>query len=85
MEVEVLKNLKWLWAAFSVAWALHIGYVLSLSSREKKLRGQLEDIRSMLREHGESRERGAAPDGAAGVGGQGSGVREDGAAPDGAA
>lgn len=59
MEVEVLKNLKWLWAAFSVAWALHIGYVLSLSSREKKLRGQLEDIRSMLREHGESRERGA--------------------------
>ena len=78
MEVEVLKNLKWLWAAFSVAWALHIGYVLSLSSREKKLRGQLEDIRSMLREHGESRERGedgAAPGGAAGVGGQGSGVR----------
>lgn len=58
MEFEVLKNLKWLWAAFSVAWAMHIGYVLSLSGREKKLRGQLEDIRSMLREHGESKDRG---------------------------
>ncbi len=51
MEIEVLKNLKWLWAAFSVAWAIHIGYVLSLSGREKKLRSQLEDIRSLLREH----------------------------------
>ncbi len=50
MEEEVLKNLKWLWAAFSIGWALHIGYVISLSSREKKLRGQLEDLRNLLQE-----------------------------------
>ncbi len=54
MEIEVLKNLKWLWAAFSVAWALHIGYVWSLSGRERKLRSELEDIRSLLREHNKS-------------------------------
>ena len=54
MEEEVLKNLKWLWAAFSIGWALHIGYVISLSSRAKKLRGQLEDLRNLLQEHDKS-------------------------------
>lgn len=44
------ENLKWLWAAFSIAWALHIGYILVLSDRVRKLQGQLEDLRAQLGE-----------------------------------
>ncbi len=44
------ENLKWLWAAFSIAWALHVGYILLLSDRTKKLQGQLEDLRAQLSE-----------------------------------
>lgn len=44
------ENLKWLWAAFSIAWALHIGYILLLSDRTRKLQSQLEDLRAQLGE-----------------------------------
>ncbi len=44
------ENLKWLWAAFSVAWALHIGYVSLLSGRARKLEGQLKNLRAQLKE-----------------------------------
>ena len=44
------ENLKWLWVAFSVAWALHIGYVALLSGRTKKLEQQLENLSAQLKE-----------------------------------
>ena len=44
------ENLRWLWVAFSVAWALHIGYVMLLSGRTKKLERQLEDLDTQLKE-----------------------------------
>ena len=48
------ENLKWLWAAFSVAWALHIGYMMMLSGREKNLRRQIEDLKGLLKEQTKS-------------------------------
>lgn len=44
------ENLKWLWAAFSVAWVMHILYVLSLSTRQKNLRRQIDDLKAQLEE-----------------------------------
>ena len=44
------ENLKWLWVAFSVAWALHIGYVVLLSGRTNRLERQLEDLNAQLKE-----------------------------------
>ena len=44
------ENLKWLWAAFSIAWAMHIGYLGLLSGRTRKLGRQLEDLRIQLTE-----------------------------------
>jgi CcmD family protein len=46
------ENLKWLWYAFSVAWILVVLYVASLSRREKKLREELEALKSMVEERG---------------------------------
>jgi len=46
----VEENLKWLWAAFSIAWALHIGYLGLLSDRARKLERQLKDLRIQLAE-----------------------------------
>lgn len=42
------ENLKWLWAAFSIAWALHIAYIVHLSGRSRKLERQLEALRAQL-------------------------------------
>ena len=44
------ENLKWLWAAFSVAWALHVGYIVLLSSRTRKLGRELEALRAQLQD-----------------------------------
>ncbi len=44
------ENLKWLWAAFSIAWTMHIGYLGLLSSRTRKLELQLKDLRIQLAE-----------------------------------
>ena len=43
------ENLKWLWAAFSVAWALHIGYVALLSSRTRKLEDRINTLSAQLK------------------------------------
>jgi len=45
-------GLEWLFYAFSAAWVLHVGYLVSLSSREKKLREQLDYLKTLLEEHG---------------------------------
>ena len=50
------ENLKWLWAAFSIAWALHMGYMFRLSGRTKTLERQIEDLQAQL----EERQKGAS-------------------------
>ena len=42
------ENLKWLWYAFSVAWVIHLLYVVMLGRREAKLRQELDALRSMV-------------------------------------
>lgn len=42
------ENLKWVWAAFSVAWALHLLYVYTLAARQKKLREEMRNLRAQL-------------------------------------
>ena len=49
------ENLKWLWMAFSVAWILHIGYVVLLSRRTSKLQRQLEHLGAQLTERRDDR------------------------------
>ncbi len=46
------ENLKWVWAAFTIAWALHVGYLALLSDKARKLQGQLEDLQAQLAERG---------------------------------
>lgn len=47
------ENFKWLWAAFSIAWALHIGYLALLSKRTKSVEHQLDDLRNQLKDQGQ--------------------------------
>ena len=47
----MVENLKWLWAAFSIAWALHIGYLAVLSRRTRSVQSQLDDLHAQLKEH----------------------------------
>lgn len=49
------ENFKWLWAAFSIAWALHIGYLALLSKRTKSVEHQLDDLRNQLKDQGQER------------------------------
>ena len=44
------ENLKWLWYAFGAAWIIHIFYIRTISSREKKIREQLDHLKSLLAE-----------------------------------
>jgi CcmD family protein len=41
---------RWVWYAFTVAWVLHAGYVLTLSLRQKRLLRQIEDLQQLLKE-----------------------------------
>jgi hypothetical protein len=45
------ENLHWLWYAFSAAWIVHILYLVSISSREKKLREQMDYLKTLLQQH----------------------------------
>ena len=40
--------MKWLWAAFSVAWLLHLGYLVLLAGRTRKLEQQLEHLKAQV-------------------------------------
>jgi hypothetical protein len=44
-------RLDWVWYAFTVAWILHILYLVSISTREKKLREQVDYLKTLLKEH----------------------------------
>ncbi len=46
------ENLKWLWAAFGVAWALHVGYVALLSARTKRLSRELDNVSAQVKDLG---------------------------------
>lgn len=46
------ENLKWIWAAFSLAWVIHLAYVYALGSRQKVLKRQVEDLRAQLEDRG---------------------------------
>ncbi len=50
-------NLSYLFAAFAVVWIGVLGYVVSLSRRNRDLEHDLEDLRSVL-EQRETRDRG---------------------------
>ena len=45
------ENLKWVWAAFSVAWVIHLAYLFVLATRQKGLKDQVRDLRAQLEEH----------------------------------
>ena len=47
------ENLKWLWYAFSIAWVIHILYLVSLGRRGRRLQDELESLKAMV----EDRER----------------------------
>ena len=44
------ENLKWLWLAFGIGWALHILYVYTLASRQKSLRDEVSQLRAQIEE-----------------------------------
>ncbi len=44
------ENLKWLWYAFGSAWIIHILYVYSIASRVKDVRGQIDNLKELLRD-----------------------------------
>lgn len=44
------ENLRWVWYAFGIAWALHAGYAASLSVRQKQLTRSIEDLHKLIKE-----------------------------------
>ncbi len=45
-----MKNLNFLFAAYTIVWLLIIGYLFSLARRQKKLAQELETVKHMQRE-----------------------------------
>ena len=41
-------NLQWLFGAFGAGWIIHMLYLLSISSRQRKVLRQIEDIQKLL-------------------------------------
>lgn len=41
-------NLQWLFGAFGAAWIIHMLYLLSISSRQKKVLRQIDDLQKLL-------------------------------------
>ena len=50
-------RLEWLWYAFSAAWIIHLAYLVSISSREKKLREQIDYLKTLLKDQESKRGR----------------------------
>ncbi|NUO78897.1 CcmD family protein [candidate division KSB1 bacterium] len=44
------KNLDFLFAGFTVVWLLLLGYILSLSRRQKRLEAEIEMLKQMKQE-----------------------------------
>ena len=45
-----MKNLNFLFAAYAIVWLLIIGYLFSLSRRQKKLAQEMETVKQMQHE-----------------------------------
>lgn len=45
-----MENAGYLWAAFSVAWALVFGYVLLLLDRQRRLHQEINSLKEALKE-----------------------------------
>jgi len=45
-----MKNLNFLFAAYTIVWLLIIGYLFSLARRQKKIAQELETVKHMQRE-----------------------------------
>lgn len=43
-----MENIGYVFAAFAIAWALVLGYVLFLIGRERKLRREIESLKEAL-------------------------------------
>jgi hypothetical protein len=41
-------NLQWLFGAFGAGWVIHMLYLLSISSRQKKVFKQLDDLQRLF-------------------------------------
>lgn len=44
------ENLRWLWVAFTIAWGLHIAYLVSLAGRTRRLQRQIDDLRAQMKD-----------------------------------
>jgi bacteriorhodopsin len=44
------ENLRWLWYAFGSAWIIHVVYVFWIASRVKEVRGQIDNLKELLRD-----------------------------------
>lgn len=47
-----MENAGYLFAAFTIIWALVFGYVLLLINRQKKLRKEIDSLKEALKEKG---------------------------------
>ena len=47
-----MENAGYLFTAFGVVWAVVFGYVLLLSSRQKRLRRDIESLKEVFKEKG---------------------------------
>lgn len=49
-----IRNLAYLFYGYTVIWVIVLGYVYSLSRREKNLRDQVEELKKMVEEESQS-------------------------------
>ena len=54
MEFERMKNLDFLFAAYTAVWVLLFLYVLVLSRRNRSLEREIEELRELMRQHQQS-------------------------------
>ncbi len=47
-----MENAGYLFAAFTIVWAVVFGYVLSLFNRQRGLRREIESLKEVLKEKG---------------------------------
>ena len=52
-----MKNLFSIFVAFAVVWVLHIGYLISLMSRQNSLQQEISSLKAMLEQGGQSNKR----------------------------
>ncbi len=49
-----MENAGYLYAAFGIAWAATFAYVLTLLNKQKNLRREIDSLRNMLEDKGDS-------------------------------